>query len=132
MIATRPIATHPIAVKRLSDWIEPINFEGDLCQVSQTAGILFSGDLAVVTQSVVMNINYSGDLCGVSQSVAANYAGDLTAVSQSVTSAQQQYPFSADVAFDDFGKFGLRIVCDGLEVPICDYMNNIQITFDRC
>lgn len=131
MIATRPIATHPIAVKRLSDWIEPINFEGDLCQVSQTAGILFSGDLAVVTQSVVMNINYSGDLCGVSQSVAANYAGDLTAVSQSVTSAQQQYPFSADVAFDDFGKFGLRIVCDGLEVPICDYMNNIQITFEE-
>ena len=131
MIATRPIATHPIAVKRLSDWIEPINFEGDLCQVSQTAGILFSGDLAVVTQSVVMNINYSGDLCGVSQSVAANYAGDLTAVSQSVTSAQQQYPFSADVAFDDFGTFGIRIVSDGVEIPICDYMDSIQITFEE-
>ena len=131
MIATRPIATHPIAVKRLSDWIEPINFEGDLCQVSQVVGILFSGDLAVLKQSVALNIDFSGDLCSVSQSVVSNFAGDLAVVSQSVTSAQQQYPFSADVAFDDFGVFGIRIVSDGVEIPICDYMDSIQITFEE-
>ena len=131
MIATRPIATHPIAVKRLSDWIEPINFEGDLCQVSQVVGILFSGDLAVLKQTVVLNIDFSGDLCSVSQSVVSNFAGDLAVVSQSVTSAQQQYPFSADVAFDDFGVFGIRIVSDGVEIPICDYMDSIQITFEE-
>ena len=131
MIATRPIATHPIAVKRLSDWIEPINFEGDLCQVSQVVGILFSGDLAVLKQSVALNIDFHGDLCSVSQSVVSNYAGDLAVVSQSVTSAQHQYPFSADVAFDDFGVFGIRIVSDGVEIPICDYMDSIQITFEE-
>ena len=131
MIATRPIATHPIAVKSLSNWIEPINFEGDLCQVSQTVGVLFSGDLAVLTQSVVLNINFSGDLCSVSQSVVANYAGDLAVVSQSVTSAQQQYPFSANVAFGDFGTFGLRVISDGIEIPICDYMDSIQVTFEE-
>ncbi len=131
MIATRPIATNPIAVKSLSNWIEPINFEGDLCQVSQTVGVLFSGDLAVLTQSVALNINFSGDLCSVSQSVAANYAGDLVVVSQSVSSTQQQYPFAANVAFDDFGAFGIRIISDGVEIPICDYMDSIQITFEE-
>ena len=131
MIATRPIATHPIAVKRLSDWIEPINFEGDLCQVSQVVGILFSGDLAVLKQTVVLNIDFSGDLCSVSQSVVSNFAGDLAVVSQSVSSTQQQYPFSANVAFDDFGAFGIRIISDGVEIPICDYMDSIQITFEE-
>ena len=63
--------------------------------------------------------------------LVSNYAGDLAVVSQSVTSAQQQYPFSADVAFDDFGAFGIRIVSDGVEIPICDYMDSIQITFEE-
>ena len=131
MLANQRLATSKLAVKKAASDFVSVDYEGDLCQVSQAVCILFDGDLAVLKQSVVLNIDFSGDLCSVSQSVVANYTGDLAVVSQSVTRAQQQYPFSADVAFDDFGTFGLRIVSDGLEVPICDYMNNIQITFEE-
>ena len=131
MLANQRLATSKLAVKKAASDFVSVDYEGDLCQVSQVVGILFSGDLAVLKQSVALNVDFSGDLCSVLQRVISNYAGDLTVVSQSVTSAQQQYPFCANVAFDDFGTFGLRIVCDGLEVPICDYMNNIQITFEE-
>lgn len=131
MLANQRLATSKLAVKKAASDFVSVDYEGDLCQVSQAVCILFDGDLAVLKQSVELDIDFSGDLCSVSQSVVANYTGDLAVVSQSVTRAQQQYPFSADVAFDDFGTFGLRIVCDGLEVPICDYMNNIQITFEE-
>ena len=131
MLATRQIATSPLAVKRASTAFEPINFEGDLCSAAQTVCILFDGDLAIVKQLVTLNINFDGDLCSVSQSVSISFDGDLAAVSQYVTSTQQQYPFSANVAFDDFGAFGIRIISDGVEIPICDYMDSIQITFEE-
>ena len=131
MLANQRLATSKLAVKPASSAFAPVDYEGDICLASQTVGLLFSGDLAVITQSVELDINFSGDLCSVSQSVVANYTGDLAVVSQSVTSAQQQYPFSADVAFDDFGTFGIRIVSDGVEIPICDYMDSIQITFEE-
>lgn len=131
MLANQRLATSKLAVKKAVSEFVPVDYEGDLCQVSQTVGILFSGDLAVLKQTVVLNIDFSGDLCSMSQSVVSNFAGDLAVVSQSVTSAQQQYPFSADVAFDDFGVFGIRIVSDGVEIPICDYMDSIQITFEE-
>ena len=131
MLANQRLATSKLAVKKAESDFVSVDYEGDLCLISQAVGILFSGDLAVITQSVVIDINFSGDLCSVSQSVVSNYAGDLVVVSQSVSSAQKQYPFSANVAFNDFGAFGIRIVSDGIEIPICDYMDSIQVTFEE-
>ena len=131
MLVNQRLATSKLAVKKAESDFVSVDYEGDLCLISQAVGILFSGDLAVITQSVVIDINFSGDLCSVSQSVVANYTGDLAVVSQSVSSTQQQYPFAANVAFDDFGAFGIRIISDGVEIPICDYMDSIQITFEE-
>ena len=131
MLSNQRLATSKLAVKKAVSEFVPVDYEGDLCLISQAVGILFSGDLAVITQSVVLDINFSGDLCSVSQSVVSNYAGDVAVISQSVTSAQKQYPFSANVAFDDFGTFGIRIVSDGVEIPICDYIDSIQVTFEE-
>ena len=131
MLGTKRLATNKLATKAHKEAFEPILYSGRIAAVSQKVGILKSGRIAKLTQSVGFRIEYSGRIARASQSVVAKHSGRIAKVSQSVTSAQQQYPFSADVAFDDFGKFGLRIVCDGLEVPICDYMNNIQITFEE-
>ena len=131
MLANQRLATSKLAVKSASSAFVPVDYEGDLCLTSQTVGILYSGDLAVLKQSVILNIEYSGDLCSVSESVTASYSGDLAVVAQSVSSTQQQYPFSANVAFDDFGAFGIRIISDGVEIPVCDYMQSIQITFEE-
>jgi|GEM_PF-5556742 len=131
MLANQRLATSKLAAKKAASDFAPVDYEGDICLAIQAVGILFGGDLAVLIQTVVLDINFSGVLCSVSQSVVSNYAGDVAVISQSVTSAQQQYPFSADVAFDDFGTFGIRIVSDGVEIPICDYMDSIQITFEE-
>ena len=131
MLGVKRLATSKLAAKVHNDSFEPILYSGRIAAVSQKVGIVKSGRIAKVMQSVGFRIEYSGRIARASQSVVAKYSGRIAKVSQSVNSAQQQYPFSADVAFDDFGTFGLRIVCDGLEVPICDYMNNIQITFEE-
>ena len=69
MLANQRLATSKLAVKKAASDFAPVDYEGDLCQVSQTVGILFSGDLAVLKQTVVLNIDFSGDLCSVAQSV---------------------------------------------------------------
>ena len=131
MLAIRRLATSKLAVKSAQDEFAPVDYEGDLCLVNQTVGALYSGDLAVVTQSVVLEINYSGDLAAIPQTVQFNYDGDLALVSQSVFKDGESYPFSENVAFDGFGEFGVRILCDGLVVDLCKYVDKIQITHEE-
>ena len=129
MLAIRRLATSKLAVKSAKDEFAPVDYEGDLCLFSQTVGALYGGDLAVVSQSVVMHSDYSGDLVTFPQTVQFNYDGDLALVSQSVFKDGEFYPFND--AFDNFGEFGVRILCDGLEVDLCKYMNEIQITHEE-
>ena len=117
MLAIRRLATSKLAVKSAKYEFAPVDYEGDLCIVNQTVGALYSGDLAVVTQSVVFEIDYSGDLVTFQQTVQLNYDGDLALVSQSVFKDSEFYPFND--SFDNFGEFGVRILCDGLEVDFC-------------
>ena len=69
MLANQRLATSKLAVKKAASDFVPVDYEGDLCQISQNVGILFDGDLAVLKQFVVLNIDFSGDLCSVAQSV---------------------------------------------------------------
>ena len=131
MLAIRRLATSKLAVISAKDEFAPVDYEGDLCIVNQTVGALYSGDLAVIEQSVVFEINYSGDLAAIPQTVQLNYSGDLALVSQSVFKQGQVYPFDKNVAFDDFGEFSVRILCDGLEVDLCRYMKEIVITHEE-
>ena len=132
MLAIRPLATSKLAVKSSAkDEFIPVNYEGDLCIVSQTIANIYSGDLAIVPQSVVFEINYSGDLAALPQTVQFNYDGDLALVSQSVFRDGESYPFNENVAFDGFGEFGVRILCDGLAVDLCKYVDKIQITHEE-
>ena len=73
MLANQRLATSKLAVKKAASDFVSVDYEGDLCQVSQAVRILFDGDLAVLKQSVELDIDFSGDLCSVSQSVVANY-----------------------------------------------------------
>ena len=129
MLAIRRLTTSKLAVKSALDEFAPVDYEGDLCIINQTVGALYSGDLTVVTQSVVFEINYSGDLVEFPQTVQFNYDGDLALVSQSVFKDGEFYPFSD--AFDNFGEFGVRILCDGLAVDLCKYVDKIQITHEE-
>ena len=131
MLGVKRLATSKLAAKAHNDSFEPILYSGRIAAVSQKVGIVKSGRIAKFTQSVGFKIEYSGRIARASQSVVAKHSGRIAKVSQSVTSAQQQYPFSADVAFDGFGTFGIRIVSDGVEIPICDYMDSIQITLEE-
>ena len=131
MLAIRRLATSKLAVISSKDEFAPVDYEGDLCIVNQTVGALYGGDLAVVEQSVIFEINYDGDLAAIPQTVQLNYSGDLALVSQSVFKQVQVYPFDKNVAFDDFGEFSVRILCDGLEVDLCRYMKEIVITHEE-
>ena len=131
MLAIRRLATSKLAVKSAKDEFVPVDYDGDLCLINQTVGALYSGDLTVVTQSVVFEINYSGDLVTFPQAVQFNYDGDLALVSQSVFKQGQVYPFDKNVAFDNFGEFSVRILCDGLEVDLCRYVKEIVITHEE-
>ena len=130
MLAIRRLATSKLAVESAKDEFAPVDYEGDLCIVNQCVGVLYSGDLVVVEQSVVFEINYSGDLVTMPQTVKLNYDGDLALVSQSVFKQGQVYPFDKNVAFDNFGEFSVRILCDGLE-DLCRYMKEIVITHEE-
>ena len=119
MLATRRLATSKLAVISSKEEFAHVDYEGDLCAVSHTIANMYSGDLAIVSQSVVMHSDYSGDLAAFPQTVQFNYDGDLALVSQSVFKQGQVYPFDKNVAFDNFGEFSVRILCDGLEVDLC-------------
>ena len=131
MLATRRLATSKLAVISSKDEFAPVDYEGDLCIVNQCVGVLYSGELAIVEQSVIFEVNYSGDLVSMPQTVQLNYDGDLALVSQSVFKQGQVYPFDKNVAFDNFGEFSVRILCDGLEVDLCRYMKEIVITHEE-
>lgn len=132
MLAIRRLATSKLAVKSsVSDEFVPIDYEGDLCVLNQTVANLYGGDIAVFVQSVTDIVNFDGDLCAIAQSLSTNYDGFLANVSQRVSKAVVTLPFSENVAFDNFGAFDLRIVCDGVVIDACDYMQNIQITFEE-
>ena len=131
MLATRRLATSKLAVISSKDEFAPVDYEGDLCIVNQCVGVLYSGELAIVEQSVIFEVNYSGDLVSMPQTVQLNYDGDLALVSQSVFKQGQVYQFDKNVAFDNFGEFSVRILCDGLEVDLCRYMKEIVITHEE-
>lgn len=131
MLATRRLATSKLAVISSKEEFAPVDYEGDLCIVNQAVGALYFGDLAVVEQSVILEINYDGDLASIPQTVQLNYDGDLALVSQSVFKQGQTYPFNDSIAFDNFGEFSVRILCDGLEVDLCRYMKEIVITHEE-
>lgn len=131
MLAIRRLATSKLAVKSALDEFAPVDYEGDLCLFSQTVGALYSGDLAIVSQSVVMHYDYSGDLVTLPQTVQFNYDGDLALVSQSVFKDGESYPFNENVAFDGFGAFGVRILCDGLAVDLCKYVDKINYSHEE-
>ena len=129
MLSNQRLAISKLAVKSAKDEFAPVDYEGDLCVLSQTVANMYSGDLTIVSQSVVMQSDYSGDLVSFPQTVQFNYDGDLALVSQSVFKDGEFYPFND--AFDNFGEFGVRILCDGLEVDLCKYINEIQITHEE-
>ena len=131
MLAIRRLATSKLAVKSAKDEFAPVDYEGDLCILNQTVANLYGGDVAVFIQTVTDTVDYDGDLCAVAQSLSTNYEGFLANVSQRVSKAVVTLQFNDNVAFDNFGAFDLRIVCDGSVIDVCDYMQNIEVTFEE-
>lgn len=126
MLATRPLATSPLAVHIARIAAVDIEYEGVALVLPQSVGeIAYEGVALRLSQRVLNEIEYQGVALVLPQEFGLVYEGVALVLPQTMETKPLQYIF--EESFQDFGPFNLNIATELGSIDVCQLFDRIEI-----